>query len=185
MAWFTETPWPPIFICLAAAALAFLAWGNGRRRKMLGVGLAFVLCCPLLYAFERYHVTPPELVEQRLHELVDAVEADDVDKVLTYFAADNRGDRLLAKQGMGQVRIEGGVRVTDVQVRYAEGNRTTIVSHFRANGIGAWKSAGGSGRFATRWEISWKQSDGEWRIVKLQRIDPINGEHLSLMAPPE
>lgn len=184
MAWFTETAWPPIFICLAAAALALLAWGNGQRRKMLLVAIVFVLACPILFAFEKYHVTEPEKVEQQVHELVSAVESDDVEEVLSFFSEESRGLRFAVKNGMSQVRVEGGVRITDLQVRYGD-DKSEINSHFRANGEAARKTGSARGRFTTRWEVTWKQSNGRWRITSLKRLDPIDGKVIDLMAPPE
>lgn len=170
--WFTETPWPPIFICIAGMVLLGAAWRQNARKLYLfgftGLGVA----CLAIFGFERWYVTEPERVEGRVHELADAVEADDVERVLAFFSKDELALRNKIRLGMSRFRIEGGLRITDMDARYND-DKTSVVCRFRANGVAAVKSdATASRHVSTMWEFTWKREGDDWWIAKLQRLDP-------------
>ena len=175
--WFTETPWPPIFISIAAMVLLLAAWyRNARNLYLLGaVGLG--LACVAIYCFEKWYVTENETgvetVESHIPELAKAVEADNVDDVLRFFAEENEKDRKVVRSGLDWARINGSIRITDVQVRYND-DRSAILSHFRANGEASLKgNSSATRRFTTRWELTWKLIGDEWKIVHMERLDPM------------
>jgi len=182
--WFTETPWPPIFICLAGIILLAAAWYRQRRGWQLLAILGLAAACVAIFAFERWYVTeeesPLEIVEASIPKLAEAVEEDDVETVLEFIAEDNERDRAAVKNGMASFRVRETIRITDVQVRYND-DRTAILSHFRANGDVEMKhNAAMHHRFSTRWRLTWEQRGENWRIVRIERLDPVTDKTMEI-----
>jgi ketosteroid isomerase-like protein len=179
--WFTENPWPPIFIGVAAALLLLSAWTRTGRRWCLVVALALGAACVGVFFFERWYVTELEEVDAELPKLLAAVEADDVDRVLAFIDEDATKWRGAVQLGMSQFRIQGGIRLTDRQPRYGP-DRSTVITHFRANGTAELKSGGASRHVPTRWDLTWKKSGGRWKIIHIQRLHPTNDEKMDLFG---
>lgn len=178
--WFTETPWPPIFIGIAAALLLLSAWARTGRRWCLYAAIAFGVACVGVLFFERWYVTELEEVEAEVPQLVAAVEADDVDKVLSFLAEDEPGVRGAVQLGMSRYRIKDSIRLTDVQVRY-DGDPSMVITHFRATGTIVQKSGSNvSQRIPTRWELTWRKSGGKWKVKKIQRLNFMTGKKMQL-----
>lgn len=183
--WFTETPWPPIFIGIAGMVLLGAAWLQNARKLYLGGFVALGLACLAIYGFERWYVTEPEKVEQRVYDLAAAVEEDDVDGVLQFIAEDQSALRNKVRVGMSQFRVDGGLRVTDVDAHFND-ERTAIISRLRANGTVASKlNSAASRHVATMWEFTWKKEGDQWRIVKIQRLDPLKEEPIDMFSREE
>jgi ketosteroid isomerase-like protein len=180
--WFTETPWPPIFIGIAAMLLLLSAWarkgGNWRLYVAIGLGAA----CVGVFFFERWYVTELEKVEAEVPKLVAAVEADDVDRVLAFISEDATVIRAAVRYGMNNYTIGKSIRLTDLHARYGA-DKSTVITHFRANGTGTQKSAAGvSQPMPTRWELTWKKSGDRWKIVEIQRLHPTTDEKMQLLS---
>jgi len=77
------------------------------------------------------------------------------------------------------VTIEGELRITDVQTELRSDD-SIATTHFRANGAASF--GGISGRTPTRWELTWQQIGGEWKVTKATRLNPITGEQLQPMS---
>lgn len=192
MIWFLETPWPPILICLAGAALLLLGWRQNRKRALLWAAVALLLACPAIYVVERLVVTGPEEVEERLQELARAVEAGDVDRTLAFFGEEQDGvdeterSRLSAARtavslGMTQVRVRGPIRISDVHARFNE-DRSAVLCDFRAAADVEVTQTGYRGRLPTRWELTWRKVGGQWRITNLRRLDPMTDKEIDILA---
>ncbi|MEZ6045618.1 MAG: hypothetical protein R3C11_08590 [Planctomycetaceae bacterium] len=131
--WFTETPWPPIYLCLAIFVVFFAYGSSTGRAKSIFIGLLFLLACPLLFLVERQLVTESEVVEQIVLDLADDVEHNRVDAVLDYLDEDSAVVRGLIQSGMTQYKVSEGLRVTDLYVEMeSEGDKAK--AHLRANG---------------------------------------------------
>ncbi len=175
--WFTETAWPPILIAATIGVGFLLKWYSVQRMIYLITGGVFLASCLIIYAVEVSVVTEAEVIEGHVGELTGAVVDGDIEKAQFYFADNPYGtvvkfalDRILSIYD-----IEPDLEITDLYVTMNE-PMTEAVSHFRANG-----SVGGRGEVAmrsgpTRWELTWeKQSDGQWKIVQIQQLNPIDG----------
>ncbi len=181
--WFTETPWPPIFLCGAMAVLSLAVWRRSGRAVFLYAVIGLGIACIGIYAFEQWYVTEPEEVEKEVFALALAVEADDVDRTVGFISADRLLLRIAVRGGMSQVRIEDGIRVTDVQAAYTEDGKS-VVSRFRANGRVTQKGGDAGQHASTMWELTWQKRDGKWQITGIQRLDPLNGDKMGMTDPP-
>lgn len=179
--WFTETPWPPIFICIAALILVAAAWLRNGKPIFLYATIGLAVACVGIYFFEQWYVTEPEEVEQAVVELAKAVEADDADRTVGFIS--NLAWQIAVRSAMLNYKIEGGIRITDVQAKYAADGKS-VVSRFRANGMGVQKSDNANHHIPTMWELTWQKESGKWRITDIQRLDPLNGEKMGLLDPP-
>lgn len=170
--WFTETPWPPIFICGVAAFVLLLAWFTTMRGAYLLAVAGLGMLSVAIYFVERLIVTEAERVEAAIHALASTVESNDVERILPFIAEDNQTDRDLVRRGMKMARVESTLRITDVQVEMNSGG-ATAVSRFRANGhVTGRPPYSFSRHVATRWRLTWKRdADGEWKVTRIERLD--------------
>ncbi|WP_166824988.1 hypothetical protein [Thalassoroseus pseudoceratinae] len=175
--WFTETAWPPIMIAATIGVAFLLKWYSVQRPIYLITGGLFLVSCLVIYGVELSVVTEGEVVEGHVQGLTGAVVDGDIEKAQSYFADNPYGtaikialDRLLSSYD-----IENDLAITDFYVTTDEQEKEAV-AHFRANG-----SVGGRGEVAmrsgpTRWELTWeKQSDGQWKVVQVQQLNPVDG----------
>lgn len=172
--WFTENPWPPAVLLLAACAACALAW----QRKAGGALAAAALGCLLLagatFVIERLVVTDREQIESQIHLLARAFERKDKPAVLGAFSAGAGKWRNLAEEALELVTIRRELSIKDVSVRvYGQGARAT--SRFRANGTVEFKGVD-VGHQPSRWELTWQREQGQWKVIDVQRLNPFSEE---------
>lgn len=177
--WFTETAIPPIAICSVIAVVLFIQWYLRRQSKYL-VGLAITLAIMVgSYLIEISVVTPRERVEADLYGLANAFQNKQADATMDYISPRALPLRTLVLLALNTVTIDGELRITDVETEMLADN-SLAKTHFRANGAATYR--GISGRAPTRWELTWQQIGGEWKVTEARRLNPITGEELQPMA---
>lgn len=177
--WFTETAIPPIAICSVIATVLFIQWYLRRQSKYLvGMAIALVMLGGS-YLIEISIVTPRERVEADLYALADAFQYKDVDTTMGYISKGAAPLRTLVMLALNTVTIDGDLRITDVETEMLADD-SIAKTHFRANGAATFK--GISGRAPTRWELTWQQIGGEWKVTEARRLNPITGDELQPMA---
>ncbi len=169
--WFIEDPWPPVLFLGVLAVVFGLAWNATRRKRYLLFALGSVLLGFMTLVVEEMIITEAEQVEARVYALAEAVMQEDVDRVLSFLAADN----LQAEIGsqLPNVEIEDDLRITALEVTHEPGTDTAL-SHFRANGRITWRNTY-TYNSPTRWNLTWQRIDGVWRITQIERLHPIEG----------
>ena len=194
--WFTETPWPPIFILAVIAACLAAAFSATQRSVYLAGILVLALLGGGIYFIEKQIVTEAERVEAAIYGVTDAFQDRDVERTVSYFSdnaalpddrlppflrfvARNVSLRTVVAGAVSTIQVEDDLRITDVSVETSN-NDSLAKSHFRANGSFIVPGAGNVGHQPTRWEFRWRQEAGEWRIIDVQRLDPINGEPMGV-----
>ncbi len=172
--WFTETAWPPI-IGFAIVAACFLAAALSAQRTSLVWPIPLlVIISVATYIIEQRIVTERERVEASVFGVVDAFQKQDVEGTLRYFSQNATLLRGIANGAIRFVEVKEDLRITDVSVTTTN-NDTRATSHFRANG--SFIVAGNDvGHQPTRWQVSWQKEGGEWRIINVERLDPIRGD---------
>lgn len=176
--WFTETPWPPMAICVAAAVLLAAAWYQNRRAVWLFGSLVALVATGGIWVVEQQIVTEPERVEQLVVEMVTAFQQQDVDRTLSYFAENNERDRGLLKGAIKIVHVHDDLQIRDVTVTLTSG-ATRAVSRFRANAT--IEVPHYTGHQPSRWEITWEKIAGHWKIIRVTRLDPLTGEEKGIL----
>ena len=179
----TENPWPAMIVLLCMAVVSLVQWGTKRKLKSLLIGLACVLLAAGCYLLDLAVQTPGELITQNVYDLTTAFQKQDVQKTLSYFSP-NAKERVVIETSLKLVQVKDDLRVSDVSVTFKSANSLAI-SHFRANASVSVSLLGVGGDFSyhpSRWELDWQQEAGEWKIVRVHRLNPITGKEISFMA---
>lgn len=177
--WFTENAWPPMLIA-GLVALIFIAMWNGNRR---GIYLVIAAICLAMiggiYAMERAIVTQGELLQKDVVQLCEQFRQRDP-KVVDHFSENAGVFRAAALAAMALVEVKSEIRTTDFQTTFTNENSRANV-HFRANG--EFSTMGFSGPHPLRAILTYQKEGSDWKIVDVQRLDPINGKKMEIMEP--
>ena len=175
--WFTNNPWPPIVLFACLAVVFFAVWTSKRRKVLLVAATAMLLLGGATYVLEQWIVTDEELVEHELFLMTDAFRQHDIEGTLDFFSAQSDPFPSNVRRAGELITEINTLRITDVDVELlAEGSRAK--THFRANGE-ATAVAVGLQRFSTRWELTWQREGEAWKVIKVERLDPMTRETIS------
>lgn len=179
--WFTENAWPPMLIAALVAVVCLVAWTRtGSVRNLL----ACVLCIAGvvgIYFAEQSIVTESERIEQLVGELADAVIAGNSDTAVSYISKQSPEIQLAVLGAMKMVTVDDDLSITDTSVDLlAQGSRAEV--HFRANGTVSVAAAGFSNHYPSRWRVTWQREAGEWKIIKIARLNIIDGAEIGLLS---
>lgn len=181
MTWFTETPWPPIFILVLVAGGCLAAWSSQKRGLWLSVALVALIAAVGVFLAEKSIVTEAERVEAEIHSLVSAFERKDHDALVAFFSVRAADLRAQAEQALTWVDIPNGLDIKDMHVRTSNED-TRAVSHFRANGTISFRGMATT-HVASRWEFTWQKEQGRWKVISVQRLNPYKEEKMELFDP--
>lgn len=178
----TENPWPAMIV-LTTVAVVCLIQGSAKRKLVpVILGVAFILLAAGCYVLDLFVVTPREVITQNVYDLAAAVENQDVPKTLNYISG-QAPEREIIGALLKKVKVEN-LHITDLSVSFKAANSLGI-SHFRANGLISATVGGISiakQHEPTRWELEWQQEGGAWKIVKIHRLNPVNGSEMAIPA---
>lgn len=182
MNWFTENPWPPALICVAAAGIA-VGWAQSRseaRDRKLGFGgaLVAILAALGIFPLERSIVTDRERIEGEVRQLVADFTAQNEEATLAHFSPGAVEWRKQVQLALKLVKVQG-IDVKDLSVKLF-GQGTGATSLFRANGRVTF-SGMDAGHQPSRWKLTWQKEQGEWRIVDVVRLNPLKDEELGIL----
>ncbi len=180
--WFTETPWPPFFICSVIAAVFFAQWYTHRRPRQLYLALGFLGLGGAVILVERLIVTESERVANNVYALAHAFEAGDGQRCATFFSPHDEKERDLVRNVAGSAKVEGGIRITDMSVQLSSGN-SRADSTFRASANVRY--LGQQSHVATRWLLTWEREGHDWKIVRIRRLHFVGDGEIELMSPTE
>ena len=181
MTWFTETPWPPIFVLAIVAVACVAAWASQKRAVWLVAALTTVVAAVAVFLIERWVVTDAERVEQSVHALAAAFQRKDREATLAFFSLQAPELRTLVGQALDWVDLPNGVNIKDLRVRTSNEN-TRAVSDFHANGVVSFQGMGA--KFApSRWSVTWQKEGTGWKIIEVQRLNPVKDEKMDFFAP--
>ncbi len=170
--WFTEDPWPPVLILAVFAVVFGLAWNATRRKVFLLLAAGMLFLGFAVFVGEEMIETESEKVQSRVLALADAVRHGEKEQVQGYFAADAQSLRQQVAAHVDDIQFEE-LRITGLKVEVnPEG--TQAQSDFHANGSGTFRKTLSS-NFATRWNLTWQKEAGVWKVVQIERLDPIQG----------
>ena len=179
--WFTETPWPTMMIFGLAALVMLLNWSRSGNSKPLFVGVLCLAATVGVYFLEQAIVTESERVEQLVFELSDAVISGNADKTLSYISSEWPDIKQTVTGAMKMVTIDDDLSITDIKTEMLPEESLAKI-HFRANGTVRVPTANYSSHTPSRWELTWKRESGDWKIVKITRLNVINGDEIGLLS---
>lgn len=178
--WFTETPWPPIVIFSIVAAVLVAVWSAQKRAWPLIGAATLVVLCVLTYVFERFYVTDGERVEADVLGLAHAFQHKDLEKTLSYFSPQAVKLRAEIENAMYFVTVENDLDIKDMSVTLVSAG-SQAVSRFRANATVSVKGFGNVGFKPSRWDVTWQREGGDWKIVKVERLDVLQDKKIGIL----
>lgn len=179
--WFTENPWPPIFILGMAACGMFVAWFSQKRVFWLAGCVAALIGCGAIYAVEESIVTDGEKLEARVHKLAADFQKKDREAFLAAFSKQAEKWRAMAIKALDDVDIEKDLDIKDMSVELFN-EKSQALTRFRANGTVTFQK-GMSAYHPSRWELRWQKEANDWKIVDVVRLHPLKDEQKEIFAP--
>jgi len=180
--WFTETPWPPFFICLILSVVFFGLWYVQGQGRQLVAAAALLLLGGAIIVVEQLIVTDSERIEASIYDMAKSFAAGDADGTLDHFSEQDTTDRELVRRAIGLVEIQGNIRVTDMTVEMSP-SKTDATSTFRATADGTYQKQ--SFHIPTRWELSWHREGPDWKVTRVRRLRFLGDGEMGVFAPPE
>ena len=179
--------WENQLLVASAAALATLialmiALGRRTLAALVGLG-ATLVAAALLILLERWIVTPSEQIQQRLSEVLDAIEANDADAVVAAIDARASAMQQEAAELMRRIDVEK-TGATKIRVEFdndAPSSAATV--HFRGLLQGRARQGGFGGAYFDNVDVHWVLRDGTWYMddyTAYHRGQPIDARRETL-----
>lgn len=179
----TENPWPAVIVLSCVAIICLVQWATKRKALQLILGIVCLVSGAGCFLLDALVETPSEQIVQNVYDLTSAFQKQDAQKTLSYFSPLAR-ERVLVELALRTVHVGNDLRISDVSVAFRAANSVAI-SHFRANAsvsVSVSSFSGDFGYHPSRWELEWGREAGEWKIVKVRRLNPITGKEIAFMA---
>jgi hypothetical protein len=161
------------------AAIFLVLWNSNRRGLHLILALACILSCGGFYFLERSIVTDGERLQAMTVQLCEDFR-DKKPGVINY-VSDTRPDlKLMFASAMAMVTVDKDLRLTDFQSKTTDGGAKGTV-HFRANATISIVGAGNVGYQPARLILMFQREKGEWKIIGVTRLNPINGDEMEVL----
>lgn len=175
--WFTENPWPPMLAAGLAALVCFGLWNSDRRNVYFILMLTFLGMTGGIYAVERAIVTEAELLQSSVVEMCDEFRRRDP-KTLDHFSDNAPEWKSVCQTAMKIAEIDNDLRVTGFETTITNKESRAKV-HFRANAT--ISAMGSSGHHSFRCVLTFQKEGGDWKIIDVERLDPINGAKMEIL----
>ncbi|MBC8116786.1 MAG: hypothetical protein H7062_20515 [Candidatus Saccharimonas sp.] len=179
--WFTENAWPPMLIAGLAALVCLALWNSNRRRLHLVAAFVCLLLCAGFYFLERAIVTEGERLQQIVVSLCDDFRNKRVAETVNYFSDAAPELKVFVQGAMVMVTVHDDLRLTDFSTNLTNQNSRGTV-HFRANATLTHIIQGNVGHFPARFVLTFRREKGEWKIIEVERLNPLTGERMQLLA---
>jgi hypothetical protein len=130
--------------------------------------------------FERSIVTHREQIQQHILDMAQAFQDGEEEQVLEFVSVQSEYLRNQVRLGFVLVEKVENLRITDTSVTMlAADSRARL--HFRANGTFTVGGYGNVGHRPTRWQMTWQQEGGLWKIIDVQRLDVMTGKPIGML----
>lgn len=141
---------------------------------MLQVAGLFALLVAAAVAADVLIVTDREQIEANITGVVRAFEAGDVDRTLGYLSPRAACERLLVQFAIQVVTVPEPLSLKDYDVRL-HNEDSIATTTFRVNGRVLIRGQP-AGYHPTQWQATWRKEAGEWRMTRIQELDPVRGQ---------
>lgn len=142
---------------------------------MAGGGLCVLLAAAAV-ATDAGIETDRERVERSVVDVVRAFERADETALLQHVSLRAVCERALMQFAFQAVTAEHPLSLKDIQVTL-QNEDSIAVSTFRVNGSVAVRGRS-LGHQPSQWRVTWRKEAGEWRIIRIQELDPLRSEPL-------
>ena len=166
-----------MLLAVLGSLVCFGLWNSNRRNLYLMSGFVFLGIVGAVYVVERAIVTDSEKLQAEVVQLCNQFRKRDP-ATLDHFSLNATDLRFLCKTAMETVEIHDDLRLTDFHTRFTGQNSQASV-HFRANAT--ISAMGFTGHHPFRCILDFQKEGGAWKIVDVQRLDPIKGDKINVM----
>lgn len=175
--WFTENAWPPMLIAILCSLVFFGMWNSDRRSLYLALAVACLMMTGGFYVIEKAIVTQGERLQVDVAQLCDQFRRRQRE-TMNHFSNTVPQFKRLCKEAMDIVEIRDDLHLTDFQTTLSDNDSKAKV-HFRANGT--FSVMGFTGPHPFRCILTYQKEADGWKIVDVQRLDPIKGDKMAVM----
>ena len=175
--WFTENPWPPMLVSAIAALTCLGIWNNDQRKQYFLLACAFLAMTGGIYAVERAIVTEGERLQDSVVELSQQFRQRDL-KALDHFSDSVPEWKSVCQTAMNSVEIRDDLRLFSFDTTITNHNSRAKV-HFRATAT--ISAMGVTAHHPLRCILTFQKEGGLWKIIDVERLDPIKGDKMEVM----
>lgn len=143
---------------------------------MAWAGAVCVLLAAVALAVDWQVETDRERIARQVVALVRAFERGDRGEMLSYLSPQAVCERALVEFALETVTVEHPLSIKDVQVTL-HNEDSVAISTFRANGTVAVRGRS-LGHHPSQWRLTWRRMADEWRITRIEELDPLRSEPL-------
>lgn len=178
MTYITDNPLPLLILIAALAVVSFL---SGVPRGKTFTAVLLLLGCGV-YFLEQYLVSPAEEVEHELHVMLDHFKSENLSGITAQIAAESQALAEIAKKGLELVDLSDTFHIKSINVAVNDAE-AEAVAMVRANGKVTLPYHGGeTHRIPNYWRTEWKTEDDTWKLVKVTRLNPVNGTEMGYFS---
>jgi hypothetical protein len=169
MTWLVESPWPALVVGVVLEAILAIALVRTGLMKIVGAMVAVLIVTLLLVVLERVVVTEYEEVEAALDEASAAIEANDVERVVSFIAPQEPqlkqyAERTMRQFAFSEVRVGNDLKV---QVNPLTSPRSAK-ANFSVKVSGKDRKSALVGTQLVPVELTLQKIDGRWFVAEYQ-----------------
>lgn len=172
--------WIPVSILSLGTLIGLIIWA--RHPGLLGKLLVFI-CAPLAIGIAIWDVvtiSENERVAAQLTGIASAFEAKDPN-IGRFVSAQSPEVLMMIQSGMKTVDARD-IRLSEMNIRFTTDGSRAIVN-FRASADLNVNGLGGVGRQPGSFETIWTREDNAWKLMRVNRKNPINGQAMEVTSP--
>ena len=168
--YFTENPWPLVFI-LALLELALIITIKARGQGVwLKLAFAVPVVALVVVVIELLIVTDREAVKSEIKSLADAVQQEDVDRILSHISRDYDDGGVSYETFKASVTALLGMLDLDSVTLFFEEIEAMrdgrMMARFKALTMGKVSNVP-YGSHPSRWQIYLRKTDGRWLVCQI------------------
>lgn len=178
MNYLTDNPWPLLMI-LGTVAIVGLLSGSATGRKLTIISLVLAVGVFLL---EKYLISDEEVVENEVQQMLQHFKSRDLTSITGQISAGSPQLAKIAGDGLELVDLSPSFDLRSVEVTIDEATQTATAM-IRANGDVTLRKHGGTQhRVPNYWRTVWVTENGQWKLSKAMRLNPVNGTEMGYFA---
>ncbi|REK05502.1 MAG: hypothetical protein DWQ37_23590 [Planctomycetota bacterium] len=170
---FAESPWPAIALCVAIELVfGFIFVRTGRALAVVGMVLALAGTVALVVV-EQIVVTETEEVEDTLHGIAEALDANDTAAVLAAFAPECT-QRGRVESELGDVTVNSATVGGDLEVRINQLTIPPSATAYFTGRINAQVKRGGTlpyENYIRKFKVTFERRGPRWLIANVEDAD--------------
>ncbi|MCA9148262.1 MAG: hypothetical protein KDA92_03125 [Planctomycetales bacterium] len=169
-----EQPLVILFVGAIFVAIAAIVWTQTQQPRAFFAMLACIAAVAGSLLLEHFVVTTAEEVEYRLHEVARALEANDIDRVLTFVSADSTELQAEIRRSLRMVNVKKISIKSNLKIQIGASGKS---AEAKFNAVATLVAYGSETVLPRRIVVNYRLEAGQWQVVNYEAFDP-RGEHI-------